>query len=90
LVAARVVEPAEITGTFYIAVWQEAALCGRKPLELLVFVHIPVLQECCEHGLRHFEVILGVGGGKQVISQSKLLKKLKKAVMITLVDSFRS
>ena len=78
LVGARPLEAADGAGAFHVAVGQKALLLGRIPLRLLVGVQAAVLQQAGEHGLRHLEVIAGVGGGEQVVGQPQLLEELQE------------
>ena len=85
LIGARALEAADVAGPFDVAVGQESLRRGRIPLHGLLREQKSVFLQRQEHGLRHLEMILGVGGGEQVIGDALALEQFKEAIVIFLV-----
>ena len=74
LIASSMLVTTYIARTFHVPVRQEAVLGGRVPLFRTFGVKVVVFLEGMKDGLRDLEVILCVGTGVEVVSQSKFLK----------------
>ena len=88
LVGAGAIEAADVAGALDVAVGQEAFGGGRVPLRAGLGVQEAVLLQRQEHGLRHLEVVLGVGGGEQVVRDAGLDEQIDELVVEALVDLF--
>ena len=88
LIRAGAVKAAQIAGAFHIAVGQEAVGRRRVPLRAGLFIEMTVFFQGEENGLRNLEVVLGVGGGEQVVGNPRLLEQIEKAAVEPLVHFF--
>ena len=82
LIAAGFIVSADVTGALHIAVGQEAVERRGKPLGLRLGIEEAVFLKRQEHALGDGKVILGVGGGEEVVGDAQLLKQLEKPLMV--------
>ncbi len=86
LVGARAFKAADVAGPFHVAVGQEALGGGGVPLHGLVREQKTIFLQRQEDGLRDLEMILGMGGGEQVIGDPVALEQFQESIVIFLVD----
>ena len=71
LVGAGAFEAADVAGPFHVAVGQEFVRGRRVPLHGFSCVKEAVLLQRQEDGLGDLEMVLGVGGGEQVVGDAQ-------------------
>lgn len=88
LIGACAFGPTDVAGSFDVPVGEETARAGGVPLRAGFGVQVAVFLEGEEDALGDFEMVIGMGGGKEVVGDPQLLKDIEEGLVVVLVDFF--